>query len=552
LVPPALLTLVVFTLCVDVLHWDEWIIWGEILDKLRQGTFGAADLIAQHNEHRNLALRLFGFLMLPFFKLNRFAEYGLNILLAGGLFLAAARLYIRTTGERTPACVRLVFSMFAFSLLQWETFTIGFNTALLVVVLGIWLGVLVVSGGLLTMPRLLSLGLIGVIPSFTFANGVFYWVCLAPLIAFQGAANKRAVRSLAMWGAMTILVWTAYFWGFEAPGHHPSILNGFRHPLQLGGYFFGYLGGGVTSDRNLVELAIVVGFSSLILFLSLAWTEWKAGGGRRENLLPWLGVASFSILSAGVTSLARCGFGVGQAVESRYATFTSPYWMALFALLFMAWGREGATARVTTYTKQIAAAFAAVFLLSTVLCVIVVFNRHDRFVRSRNALFSLADEPALQTLFPDTAYIMMKLPLFLDKRLIVYRDIKRFSEYSVIGDPAGTFAVVGEHRAAEGRVPGVIVAGNVDAKSLHENATVLLVSGNRVVAMLPVSPSSGEKWRLFLPANNLSEGAGSLKAYLILDDGQSLRPLNPIQGVPIDPGSPVVPEYHWDQHFFVK
>lgn len=549
LIPPALLSLTVFSLCVDVLHWDEWIIWGGMLDKMHQGTFGIADLIAQHNEHRNLAVRLFGFLLLPVFKLNRFADYGLNILLAGGVFWTAVKVHARASEENAPPCVRLVFSLLAFSLLQWETFTIGFNNALLAVVLCLWLGVLAASSGAMTLPRLLALALIGVIPSFTFANGLFYWICLVPLISSRCAGKRRRVRMLALWAGLAALVWSGYFWDFESPGQHPSLAGGFRHPLRLAGYFFGYLGGGVTSDRNLVLLSAGVGACALAVFCLSAWREWRAGGERRERLLPWLCVALFTFCSAGATALARCGYGVEQAVESRYATFTTPFWMALFAILFTAWKRAQGRDRFLVATKRFAAVCLAVFCLSTVLSFVVVFNRHDRFVKARSALFTLTDERALQEIFPDVAYLMTTLPLFLEKRLSIYRGIEKFDAYAQTREAAGVFSVEGKSLAAEGRIPGFRVKGTVDKRACHEGAMVLLVTVGKVVGALPVCPNGGA-WQLFLPSGNLPGGTARLKAYVVPAGGGPLAPLAPAGGVAVDPGPLVTPDFRVNQFFF--
>lgn len=539
IVPPLLLVAAVFTLAVDVFHWDEWVIWGEMLHKLDNGTFGLTDLAAQQNEQRNLAARLFGLLLMPVFKLNRFAEYGLNICLAGIGMLAAVRLYAKTADSRPEAHVWLVFSMLSFSLLQWEAFTFGANSSVIILPTALWLGLLVAWSGVLTPLRLVSLGIIGILPSFSFANGLFYWFCLLPTIVLRARKTNYPKLALLSWVTMTVLVWTLYFLDFRSPGHHPSLLSGLQHPLQLIGYFLAYLGGGVSSDKNLFPLAILLGLSSLPLFGTMVFREWQAQGRRRAAMLPWLGAALFTLFSAGTTALARCSFGIEQALESRYASFSTPYWMAIFALFFMAWKRR----EKSRFSAWFLAFSLAVFLLSTVLSAIVVYNRHTPFIRARQALFSLTDEAALKTIFPDTAYIMMHLPLLMNKRLSVYRTVPVLNPNDLLPETGGEFALAGTETAAEGRVQGLMLHGALS----DPESSVILASGNRVVGYLPKTEGV---WQIFVPLANLSQKNSRIMAYAVTDNG--LKQLAPTEGVPVERGSQMPVRFTFHKHFFIR
>jgi len=543
IIPPTFLAIWVFLFGVDVLQWDEWVIWGEALAKIKAGTFNIADLAAQQNEQRNLAARLFGFMLLPFFKLNRFAELGLNILIAAGIFLTARRLYARTADEVIPQTLLLAFSLLSFSMIQWEAFTFGINSSVLVLPLGIWLGALLASSGPPTLPRLTLLGLIGILPSFSFANGLFYWVCLAPLIFYHGKKSGRAVSATLIWSLMTCVAWGLYFMHFESPGHHPSPLSGLASPLKLTGYFFAYLGGAVSSDRNLLPLALALGFLSLPATLFLLHREWKANGERRKNMLPWAAVALFSILSAAVTSSTRCAFGLEQALASRYATFATPYWMTLIALFATAWNR-GERGRSEVWCQKLLAVCLATFMLSTVLSSIVVYNRHDRILKAKRALFSLTDEAGLHPIFPDTAYLMEKLPLFLEKRLSIYRGIKPFADYPRATDPAGRFSAT-PALGAEGRLPGILLKGTTKTNQKH----VLIVVQETILGVS--KPYENGQWELFMPSSTLPENSALLHAYS-LDEADTLAPLAPIAGLPVIAPQEPTPQYTFQNYFFTK
>nr|WP_321258496.1 hypothetical protein [uncultured Pseudodesulfovibrio sp.] len=547
IIPPIFLAVWVFSFSVDVLHWDEWIIWGKSLAKMKAGTFSLSDLAAQQNEQRNLAARVFGFLLMPIFKLNRFAEYGLNILLAAGAWWASVALYARTSHERTPQFVSLVFSMLVFSIVQWEAFSLGANSSVLILPLGVWLGALVATSGPPTVSRLLLLGVVGILPSFSFANGLFYWFCLAPIIFVQAKKTNGIWVPMVLWGAMTVAAWSGYFVGFESPGHHPSILSGLSSPFRFAGYFLAYMGGSISSDKNLYPLAIMVGGLSFPLMFLLAWREWKEGGERFSNALPWLCVALFSLMSAGVTALARCDFGIQQGLESRYATFSTPYWMALGALFAMAWERVDERDVFLRMGRRFLVTCCVVFFLSSILASIVVFNRQAGFERARVGLFTLTDDAGLQQIFPDTAYLMKLLPLFVEKRLSIYKGIKPFDEYSVDSIPIGSFRSEGMSTAAEGRVNGFLLRGEVQQGGVEQ--PVLIVVNSKVVG---VSKANDRDWELFVPAAWLPEGTVEVVAYSILKTGDWVAPFTPVSGVPLNVVHGQEPEYTVTDYFFTN
>lgn len=543
LVPPALLALCVWFWAVDVLNWDEWTIWIGMLEKLRDGSFSLPDLISQQNEQRNLAARFFGLALLPASGLNRLPECLLNIALAGASCLCAVSLYRRTRGEDAPPAPALAFSLLAFSLLQWESFSVGINSSVLLPPLGLLAGAAIAAGPPLTWGRLAAMVLVGIPPSFCFVNGLFYWLCLAPAVALssrQGRAAKTAVFLVA--GAA---VWTLYFHGYSAPGHHPSPLASLLRPLQTGGYFLAYLGGALVGDRNLLPLAILAGGAGLWLL----WTALRPALGDRQaltRLAPWLGVAAFSLLSAGATALGRSGFGPGHALESRYASFSTPLWMAIAALYAMRW-RAAPPGRST---RAVLASCLALFLLGSVLGAVALRNRAPRLLAAREELFRLTDPRRVEAVFPDPAYVALKLPLLLERRLGPYRDIPPLEGLRASGPPAGHFSLRPE-AGIDGRVCGYMLRGG--AKGPAGAAVLLAVVGNRpgrVAAVGRLEADGG--FALFVPSAALPEGEPTLVAFVLGGDGRSLAPLAPVEGLALANAHCPPPPLNVEKYFHVR
>lgn len=515
----------------DVLNWDEWIIWANLVEKLQDGGLSLTDLAAQQNEQRNLAARLFGLLLLPVFRLNRFAECALNIALAGGMFFLVWRLYKQTATPTAAPPPVLGFSLLCFSLLQWETFSVGINSAVLLPPLAMWAGAVLLSRGALTWGRLLVTISVGVIPSFSFVNGLFYWICLAPLVALRSKSGWQRAAKTCFFLLAGGLVWAAYFHGYSRPPHHPSPLIALTQPLALGGYSLAYLGGAIVGDKNLLPLGIMAGAAALAL-LSLYLGPLHEHSRRKdwlqvlvdvESLAPWLSVAMFSLLSAMATAIGRSGFGLEHALESRYATFSTPLWIVLVALSALREHTLGERAK--RWGQRILTACLALFLLSSVLSGVVLRNRAPKLAAAREELFRCTDTQKLKAVFPDPAYIVLKLPLFLKQRVAMYRDIKPLDRYILAEKTKGNFTLKQE-LGVSGRVCGYLAVGET---SMAKPLLVLFCQAGRVAAVT-MSDSNGH-FAFFIPDNAFPSGECALHALALDPDGNTLHPLGPVEGL---------------------
>lgn len=553
--PPLLLAACLCLWAVDVLNWDEWLIWATALEKLRAGGLSLSDIILQNNEQRSAIVRLVGLAFFPLFRLARWPELAATALMAGGCVLLAGRLARLTFPAATDSAphtpdrrLLLVFSLLGFSLLQWETFSVGINTSVIVPVLGLWTGVcLAWSPQRLSLARLGALFLVGLLPAFSFANALFYWPCLAPLVALRADSRRRAWALTVLWLASGALVWAGYFHGYVKPGHHPSILLALLSPHILAGYFTTYLGGALVGDRNLLPLALFSGAFALVALATLFRAAWRAGAEARATLPPWLCVVCFTLLTAAATAAARGGFGLGQAQESRYATFSTPLWMALAALTFLHWQRLSPTAR--RWLSRGFALCAGFFALSTVLAAVVLFHRAPRLERARLELFRLTEPANLRAVFPDPAFVMANMPLFLELRAGIYRDVLPLADYRPGARAEGSFRVISWSEVS-GRVPGFLLLGEAPGRA---GAKVLACAGEsragRIVG-LGLTDETG-RLELFLPENALPQGPQRIFAAIIDADGRTLHPLDPEDGAAVQNAERTVARFELDRHFFI-
>ena len=555
-----LLTACLCLWAVDVLNWDEWLIWTTTLEKLRAGGLTLSDIILQNNEQRSAIVRIVGLGFFPLFRLARWPELAAIVLMAGGSVLLAGRLagltFPATTDQtsghtphsRVDRRLLLVFSLLGFSLLQWETFSVGINTSVIIPVLGLWAGVcLVWSRQRLSLARLGVLFLVGLLPAFSFANALFYWPCLAPLVALRAGPRRRAWALTTLWLVSGALVWAGYFHGYVKPGHHPSILRALLSPHILAGYFTTYLGGALVGDRNLLPLALLSGAFALIALATLIRAAWRAGAEARASLPPWLCVVSFTLMTAAATAAARGGFGLGQAQESRYATFSTPLWMALAALAFLHWQKLSPTAR--RWLGRGFALCAGFFALSTVLAAVVLYHRAPRLERARLELFRLTEPANLRVVFPDPAFVIANMPFFLELRAGIYRDVLPLADYRPGARAEGAFRVI-SWTEVSGRVPGFLLLGD----ALGRAGTKVLVrageSGAERIVGLGQTDETGH-FELFLPENALPKGPQQIFAAVLDTDGRTLHSLGPEDGAAVQNAGRAVARFELDHHFFI-
>ena len=322
LVPPTLLLLFALTYSVNGPEWDH-LSSTEIFSRWhRPGGLTADFLFSQHNEHRKAAPRVatlgIGLMTRWNTRVEAGAHWVLMCLTAIGLFAAFRR---EIGGDRATALLRFVpIALLLVSPRSYE--------ALLGDGFPHYLSILAMTGALhLLVVRRPSAPLVGaaiacgLAASFSIANGLLVWPIGAVVLVCRGradAAPRAVALPLAAWilaGAATIAF---YFRGYVDPGNHPPPGFVFEHPLQALAYLLALLGSSLAPwqvGAVLVGSAIIVGG---------AWCLLRAVSDSVSRAMPPLGAWLFLtvLLSALMVSLNRAGFGLVQAMESRYTALS--------------------------------------------------------------------------------------------------------------------------------------------------------------------------------------------------------------------------------------
>ncbi|RYB01494.1 hypothetical protein [Lichenibacterium ramalinae] len=312
------------------LPWfDEW----ATVELIRAWQSGESSLpqilFAQHNEHRILVPRLVFFTDDLLFGGQGHASLAAIMLvqaLHAGLF---ATLLARARGAGRWALAAVVVALM-FSLRQAENFTYGFQVQFVGVFAGagasfalFGLAVARRRRGRPIAPALVAAALAALVTALTMANGLAAGFVLVAL-SLLARMPRRVTLACAAWA---VLLAAVYLNGYVPVAHHTRPVESLDHPLGLLLYVATYLGGMGAPGPAAVPAAL--GVLGLLATAAAVARAVRVGAGAVELTL--VGIMLFVGAAAAVTGAGRLGFGIDQALSSRYATGSAAFWAAQLA-----------------------------------------------------------------------------------------------------------------------------------------------------------------------------------------------------------------------------
>ncbi len=209
--------------------------------------------------------------------------------------------------------------------------------------------------------------------SFSLANGVLAWGLTFPVL-FLTQRNPAWKGWLGSWLTAGVICAAIYFWKFRPQDELPQFAPPESPPVYLQ-YLCAFLGSGLARVGNEHPLAVASFVGALLLLGYLAVLTHVIfcfrDAEHRARVLPWLALGMYSIGSGCLAAMGRIGWGVSQALESRYVTFSLYLTVAMIALIAILAERlskvhRSAGARLTFFTAVIF--FGASYLTLELLC----------------------------------------------------------------------------------------------------------------------------------------------------------------------------------------
>ncbi|MCL2923885.1 MAG: hypothetical protein MGF17_04455 [Trichodesmium sp. MAG_R04] len=165
------------------------------------------------------------------------------------------------------------------------------------------------------------LGILGCI-SYSTALGV--WPILCAVAILYKLPKKFTISYLFF----SVLVIGTYFITYTTPSHHPSLSK--LNFINIVAYIPVYLGAIFTHN---IPVASIIGWVGLVLagIFVIYWLFIIYP----QDWLPWLSIIIYTFGTALMAAVSRSGFGIEQAIASRYATLPSLFWLSLIILIFL-------------------------------------------------------------------------------------------------------------------------------------------------------------------------------------------------------------------------
>lgn len=338
--------------------YDEWVTVG-LVQRFDQGQVTWHDFWAFHVQHRIVIPRIVNLTLIEITSWNRQIEMTFNIALmvaAAVLLVLALRQTLRNTVAVAASVVPVSILFFAPG--QYENWLQPFQLAFLGTSFGVVLALWALSHTT-SRVRWLVVAITGaMIATLCSAAGLVAWVALIPAVVVCG-------YRVTLWLAVALPTVAVYVAGLPATGHQSG-------PIMLANavrYSLAYLGAPL-GDTDLTR-ATLFGAGSVLLMVAVLVTIvrdralWKPGA-------VWVSLALFAAGCDLLSTYARLSFGVNEALQSRYQTFSSLWWIALIALVARIALHIRPTRRALTVVPAVA---GATFFLTLVASDLTGFDR---------------------------------------------------------------------------------------------------------------------------------------------------------------------------------
>lgn len=322
---------------VDVPYFDQWDMT-PLFEKFSRGSLTLSDLFAQQNEYRQF------FPNIIFVALGRLTHWNVRYEMFVSFLLACfVALGVRRLGARTFAdplrrgVLFLLASLLIFSTIQYDNWLFGVQVVYFTPAACVVAGLLVAYCERLgTTAAVAACACLSAVATFSSANGIVAWLVLSPaLLCARPDARAAWKRWLLPWCAGLALCAAVYAHGYQSPASHPSIFEALHHPFDAAVYFVAYLGGPLAVGRFPLTVAVPVGACALLSYALACAYLFKFRDDREllRRSAAWISLGAYALGTGALVTAGRLGFGLAQAVSTRYVAFSLYLLVALVYLL---------------------------------------------------------------------------------------------------------------------------------------------------------------------------------------------------------------------------
>jgi hypothetical protein len=389
--PAFFLGMLILQYSIDVPYWDQWEI-ALLFDKVAQGSLSLGDLFDQQNEYRQFFPNLI-FLALGWITYwNVRYEMLVSFLLACSISFNVYSLGKLTinANQAQRLLILSISNIFIFSPVQYENWLFGIQIIYFIPIFCITTCIVLAYSRLSTHTKFLICMSLSTISTFSSANGILCWIVVLPLLALSQTWDEliRKKWLIFTWVLGFALNGFFYLYNYQKPIHHPSLLEAFIRPFHALIYFLVFLGGLRGSEKYQILILImsaVIGtiLISLLILLCLYLLRFSAIFTLWYRVFGWLMISTYSVFTALMATVARSGFGVQQALSSRYTTFSLYILVSLINLAAIFITDSSPPKKLTRYRKVVIQLLFSTVLALALLHLLMFDAMIDRMIQTR-------------------------------------------------------------------------------------------------------------------------------------------------------------------------
>jgi hypothetical protein len=331
-----LATLIVFLIlryAVAIPMLDDWDIV-PLVTKAYTGGLTFSDFFEQQQEARTVFPKLIFIALAAGKYWDSRAAMMLSVLICCLTALGVYRLLGKSGLSFPAATIAFLLSVFLiFSPAQHEIWLLASGFPSFVPALCLVAGLCVVQGNFSIATKFWLCVGFAVFSSFTLANGLLAWGLTFPVLLAQ--PDRRSLRWLAFWVIAAVACAAIYFWHFQPPRDLPPFAP-HKSPVDYLEYLAAFLGAGLGRAGNEHPLAVSTAIGATLLVCYVAaivrfLIRWR-NAEYRARVCPWIALGAYSVGSGCLAALGRIDWGVSQALQSRYLTYSLYLAVAVIAL----------------------------------------------------------------------------------------------------------------------------------------------------------------------------------------------------------------------------
>lgn len=328
-------TTLIYKLGVNVLFWDEFNVINFFKD-IKENGISIYKFLEQHNEHRMFFPKIIFLLNMYISNYNSKILMYISIILISITYLIITKYILKNINNNIYAVIiSSMIGFICFNLTQYENLFWGFQVAWFLIELCV-VGSFYIFSCYMENKKfkylILSVSL-GIIASFSSMHGLWIWlvyICIIILFKLVNIKiNNRDILFISITGIISFII---YFYNYNSPEGHKSASIFSKNGGLIAFFKHFFVEVGTVLESSYIKATFCFGIIICLLLLVTLIILIKENR-IYYNIFP-ICLIIYGLLTDASIAAGRCGFGVGQALSSRYTTNTLLIYIGIILIFY--------------------------------------------------------------------------------------------------------------------------------------------------------------------------------------------------------------------------